>query len=137
MNKQEKRTDHYPANRTIRCYRCGTEFAIPEKNNEILHCPHCQGKMQLSKETKKRKNIILYIIYFLVSFIALFIYSAIRAGTRNPFDSTFIVFIAVTFFATYFLAGKIVDHLAWSKGWLEYVHVWDKSDEKAKRKGGR
>ncbi len=124
-------------NKTIRCYRCGTEFAIPKKDNEVLHCPHCQGKMQLSRKTKTRKNIALYSIYFLVSFIALFIYSVVRAGNQNPFDSIFIAFVAITVFGTYFLAGKIVDRLAWSLGWLEYVHLWDKSDEKAKRKGGR
>ncbi len=121
-------------NNMIKCYRCGTEYPVPKKDFEEVYCPHCKGKMQLNKKSRRSITICKTLFYVLCCALVLVISGFVHVDIGSQLNIMFILITAAIFFGAYYLSEKVTLYILQRSGKLTYVHERDKSDEKRERK---
>lgn len=121
-------------NKTIKCYRCGTVYPVPEKDFEEVYCPHCKGKMELDKRSKRSITIVRTLFYVVCCAVVLVASSFLNVETGSQLNIIFILVTAAVFFGAYYLSEKVALQVLKRSGKLIYVHIKDKSDEKKEKK---
>ena len=119
---------------TIKCYRCGTEYPAPDKEYQEVRCPHCQGKMQLDKKTKRLITVIRIAFYVIVCLLVIALQFLIPYDLVASNRIVFMLAACIAFFCAFYFSEGIAAKIVASTSGLHYIHEYDKSDEKKEKK---
>lgn len=113
----------------VKCYRCGKEINLnPKELKTVISCPHCHGKMTITKKTYRQLRIVRY--FFVLAVCALLMFGLSRFDMKVYYVTFLTIIVAVSI-------AMLSDNICL---WLQYkifglnFEEYHPTDKKAKGK---